>query len=182
MDSTQTAEAHFAVVVQCVCLRQADFASRWLAKIAEAERILAQHVKENPDFEEAVARLTFGIDTDFCTTALEMMRRALHIGGAFPLESFEQELFENFPLLAEMGFFTQEGAHYHATLPFMLNADIVISPLLRLAATCDGEKDLHPEWLLKTISGAEAQREVAMMEQTDFWKAMELGVDVWTVH
>ena len=45
------------VVVQCPSNGDADFASRWLATAVEADRILAQHRKANPEFERAIEPL-----------------------------------------------------------------------------------------------------------------------------
>lgn len=136
-----------AVVVRSIALREVDFASKWLAGIAEADRILAD-CKSDPGLERAIGRLTLGPYIDFSFAALEFLRRALNCGHAFPVNQIDHDLFEAFPLLSGAGFFVREAACYRAALPSTLTTDIIASSVVRLADTNDDEGDLHPDWLL----------------------------------
>ncbi|MBR1236541.1 hypothetical protein [Bradyrhizobium sp. AUGA SZCCT0182] len=110
-------EEYSAVVVNFPSDRNADFASRWLTRIAEADRILTLHRQENPEFEKTIEPLGVVSLVEFSWPALELVRRWLHDSRAFPLSSRDYELFEAVSYLAETGFFASDGAHYHVTLP-----------------------------------------------------------------
>ena len=147
------------VVVQCPSNGDAEFASRWLAAAAEADRILAHHRKASPDFERAIERLGVVYVVEFSPAAMAFVSLWINNGPAYYLNIFDSEWSEAFAYMAGIGFFTRTDQHYQMTHPHALSSRTIARALLQLAETEDEEFYLHPEWLLTTMTQEEAHRD-----------------------
>lgn len=157
------------VVVECPSKGDAKFASRWLARANEADRILARHRQADPDFERVIKRLGVPYDVDFSWPALAFVSLWLNGGPAYSLSLFDSEWAEAFTYFQGAGFFTQKGPHYEMTLPGKLSPQTIADALLRLAKTEDDDYYLHPEHLLTTMAGEDALRNVSLIQQTELF-------------
>jgi hypothetical protein len=154
------------VVVECPSRGDAKFASRWLARADEADRILAQHREIDPAFERDIERLGVLYVVDFSWPALAFVSLWLNGGAAYSLSLFDSEWAEAFTYFQGAGFFTQKGPHYEMTLPSKLSPQTISDALLRLAKTEDENYYLHLEQLLTTMTGDDALRNVALIQQS----------------
>ncbi len=87
-------------------------------------------------------------------TAMFMQLREYMTTFVLELESDEGELFT---MMAEMGFFAQNGPFYRITLPDALTLEKVRTAVVKFAATEDDEFVLHPERLIGTVPFSEAR-------------------------
>jgi hypothetical protein len=154
------------IVVECPSKGDAKFASRWLARADEADRILARHRQADPAFERGIAGLGVLYAVDFSWPALAFVSLWLNRGPAYSLSLFDSEWAEAFTYFQGAGFFTQKGPHYEMTLPIKLSPQTIADALLRLAKTEDENYYLHPEHLLATMAEEDALRNIALIEQT----------------
>jgi hypothetical protein len=154
------------VVVRCPSYTDAEFASRWLAAAAEADRILTDHRNAKPEFEIAIGSLGLITPTEFSWPALEVTRVWLNSRFAFSL-NVGSELHEAFAYMTGAGFFTPTDQHYRMTHPDALTPETIARALLQLAKTEDEDEDLHPELLLTTMTQEEAYRNVSVIEQLE---------------
>ena len=75
---------------------------------------------------------------------------------------------EAFAYMTGAGFFTRTDKHYRMTHPDPLTSETIARALLQLAETKDEDDDLHPEWLLTTMTQEEAYRNVLVIEHLEF--------------
>jgi hypothetical protein len=165
------------VVVQCPSHSDAEFASRGLAAAVDADRILANHRNANPEFEVAIGRLGLITPTEFSWPALEVTRVWLNSGFAFSL-NLGSEMHEAFAYMTGAGFFTRTDEHYRMTHPDPLTPETVARALLQLAETEDEDDDLHPEWLLTTMTHEEAHRNVSVIENLELLQRTDSFLEV----
>jgi hypothetical protein len=152
------------VVVQFPAFGDADFASRWLASAADADRILHRHRSADPDFTTAIKHLGLINLVEFSWAAMEFIYFWQDSWPAFSFNLFESEFFESFAYMAETGFFTRTGHHYHMSQPPALTSATIARALHRLEATADENGHLNPQWLLATMSEEDVRRWVSMIK------------------
>jgi hypothetical protein len=152
------------VVVQFPSYGDAEFASRWLASAADADRILSRHRWTNPDLETALKHVGLTNAVEFSWAAMEFIYFWQDNWPAFSFNLFESECYESFAYMAETGFFTRTGQHYQMTQPTALTTETIAQALLKLAATEDEEYHLNPQWLLATMTEEDARRKVSMIK------------------
>ena len=155
------------VVVQCPPYGDAEFASRWLASAADADRMLTSHRNANPDFVTATEGLGLITAVHFSSAALAFVSYWQGSWPAFTLNLQKSEWYEAFAYLAGTGFFTRTGHYYQMTQPPALTSEAIAQALVRLAETEDENDYLNPEWLLTTMSENDARRTVLMIEHRE---------------
>ena len=155
------------VVVEFPPFGDAEFASRWLASAADADRILSCHRSANPDFETAIKHLGLINVVEFSWAAMEFIYFWQDSWPAFSFNLFKSEFFKSFAYMAGIGFFTRIGRHYQMTQPPALTSETIAQALLKLAATEDEDDHLNPQWLLATMTEADARRKVLMIKHRE---------------
>ena len=80
------------IVVQCPPHGDADFASRWLAAAADADRILTRHRSAYPDFEAAIESVGLINAIEFSWPAMEFIYSWQDSWPAFAFNLFASEL------------------------------------------------------------------------------------------
>jgi len=153
------------VVVKCPSNGNASFLARWLTAATEADFLQNELRRYDQAFDKAIERLTGYYDVEFSPAAMAFARFWLNGGSAFSLNLFDSEWAEPFTYMVGAGFFTPADNHYEMSHPHALTSDVIACGLLRLAATEDHDNDLHPEWLLTTMSKEAARRTVKMIKR-----------------
>jgi len=76
--------------------------------------------------------------------------------SSFSLDLLDPEWAEIFCIMARLGFFKQTGPRYQMIVPKTVAIDRIKDELLRLIATQDSERRLHPEELLTNMPQQQA--------------------------
>jgi hypothetical protein len=92
-------------------------------------------------------------DFGIAATAIIMRLREHRITYVLDVDS---EVGHDFTVMAEMGFFVQNGHFYRMTLPGTLTSEKVRTAIIEFAKTADYEFVLHPERLISTMPFSEA--------------------------
>jgi hypothetical protein len=151
-----TSKANRQHSLACPGAGDAEFLGRWLLSAVEADQVLIEQFKGNPDLRQQISSLETAYIFSFAPTAMKCVELLMKNLTCFTLSTFD-EWIEVFAVMAELGFFRLTGNRYQMTLPPTIRGSEVQSALLRLAATEDQEYYLHPEHLVTCLDKAEVQ-------------------------
>ena len=124
---------------------------KWLLSAIEADRLLQNYFSENPGFHARIARLDYRYRIEFAQSALFFIGMWQAGKGSFSLDLLDPEWAEIFCIMARLGLFKQTGPRYQMIVPKTVAIDRIKDELLRLIATQDSERRLHPEELLTNM-------------------------------
>ena len=155
------------VVVQCPPYGDAEFASRWLASAADADRILTSHRSANPDFVTATEGLGLITAVEFSSAAMAFISYWQDSWPAFSFNLSKVRMVRSLRIHGRNRLFHTDRSHYQMTQPPALTSETIAQALLRLAATEDENDYLNPEWLLATMTEEDARRTVLMIEHRE---------------
>ena len=149
-------ESENCILVEGPRWGDAEFYGGWLLAAAETE-VLWKKAIEDPEFNKAINDLCLrlGYFPDFGMAACSFQMRLREHRTSFVLR-LENEEADEFAMMAGMGFFERAGDHYRMAIPSGLTLASVRAAALAYAATEDKEYYLHPEYLVTTMSLAEA--------------------------
>ena len=168
-----SAKASPCILVEGPRYGDATFYGHWLLSAAEANELLQQAKRDDPNFDREIAILEEGQFLDFGKSATSFMSRFADKEFDTLVITTKPEdintLYElvDFVLMVEMGFFVLTGDRYQMTLPPNLNKEKVKQAHLKLAETED-EEWIHPERLcmdMPYLQAATYQRLLRTMNQ-----------------
>jgi hypothetical protein len=135
----------------------AKFYAKWLLMATKTQALWEKAIKDTR-FKKQIDRLTVlhHPKFDHIASLLLFQLKENLVSFAIPLYSEDWAAVEQFTLMAEMGFFVLTDQRYQMVIPAKLSTDVVKSAALRLAKTED-EDGAHPEYLVATISYAQAE-------------------------
>jgi hypothetical protein len=145
------------VVVEGASCGDAEFICRWVNAALECDRLLQQHLNENPEFRKTISRLELMYCIEFASAATAFIRSWLKDRRSFSLSLRDSMWAEIFTVMVGMGFFTRTGDHYQMTVPHIVELSSITVSLLQLAETEDAEYYLHPERHLVTMTARQAK-------------------------
>jgi hypothetical protein len=146
----------------------AEFYGRWLLAIANAEA-LWKEARNDPDFAKQIESVTvclmpdFGIGATVMLSQLEKKLASITIG----LNDASGIAFDEFAMMAEMGFFVLSGERYQMAIPTNLDSEKLKKAVRTFAQTEDEEGILHPEHLVTTMPYTRAHEWQASLRQMD---------------
>ena len=142
------------------------FYAKWLLAAAEANALWLRSLSD-PGFQQRIDRLMMAHIPDFNIGATVLLSRLEQNLASFVVSLSEEEEPEQFAMMIGMGFFVLTGNRYQMVIPSQLTLAIVRKAALKLAQTEAEEYILHPEYMITTMSFAEAkvwQRRLRLME------------------
>jgi hypothetical protein len=161
------------VVVEGPECGDAAFLGAWLTAAGEAET-LWKRANEGPDFIKQIDRVILFSIPDFGIRACSFVMRLKEPRITSLVVRLENEDADDFPMMAEMGFFERAGGHYRMAIPSRLTLATVKAGAHAYAATeTENERDgphLHPEHLVATMSLAEATARQARLQAVQDFK------------
>ena len=146
----------------------AEFYGKWLLAAAKAEALWKEAVND-PSFEKQIELMTVLYIPDFSIGATVLLSRfekdlfSITVG----LTNEDVEVFNEFAMMFELGFFVLTGERYQMVIPTKLNMGKVKRAALKFARTEDADGVLHPEYLVATMSYARAQEWQTRLRQMD---------------
>jgi hypothetical protein len=152
---------------------EAAFLGRWLLAADEADQKLQQQFKINPRSDQEIDRLQGLHLIFFSSIATTYIHLLLKNRVCFSLDLWDEEAWGyNFPLMVDLGFFRKNGNRYQMTIPNEISGSRIEATLSRLAATEDHECILHPEHLVTSLSKANAQNLMRLLEKASLVRAV----------
>jgi hypothetical protein len=146
----------------------AEFYGNWLLAASKAEAFW-KHAYGEPEFARKVDRLTVVYFPDFGLAGCGLLMRLNHRFASFIINFNEDELVDEFGMMAEMGFFFRSEESYKMAIPTDLSLMKVKAATLRYAQTEDEEYNLHPEHLVSLMPTAHAlQWQMRQLAISDF--------------
>jgi hypothetical protein len=134
----------------------AEFYGKWLLMAAKAEAFWKQALKD-PIFEAQVELLTNSEMPDFGICATLMISQLPKNFASFTVHvRGDVSTFDEFVIMAELGFFVLTGQRYQMVLPAELSMERFIMAALNVAEA-EEEDFLHPERLVTAMPYAEAK-------------------------
>jgi hypothetical protein len=143
------------VLVEGPTWGHAEFYGRWLLAASQAE-IFWKAAQQDAEFQKQTERVCVVYIPDFALRATIMIMLLKDYRSSFVIDLNSNDV-EEFTMMVLMGFFETSDHHYKMVVPVGLNLTSVKDALLNLAKTEDEEFALHPEYLVSTISFAEAR-------------------------
>ena len=132
----------------------AEFYARWLSDAAQANALLKEANKSDPEFSKAIETLEVVKVIDFGIAATLFLSQLAEYAYTFIVDEDAVDLVE-FVLMAEMGFFTRTGDRYQMTLPPILDINTVKQAHLKLAKT-ENDDWIQPEQLVVSMPYSQA--------------------------
>jgi hypothetical protein len=145
----------FCVLVEGPAWGDAQFYGEWLLAAAKAQ-VLWKEALQDQQFAKQSERLCIVYEPDFGIAATMMLMNLRGHWTTFVLD-LQDELGEDFAMMAGMGFFVQSGPACRMTIPSHLSLDTLKDSILTFARTEDHEYILHPEQIITCMSSAEAK-------------------------
>jgi hypothetical protein len=127
----------------------AGFYGEWLLAASKAEAFWKKAYL-GKEFQKQIDRVCVVYFPDFGIAASVMIMRLREHWTTFVLDLNSEEG-DHFTMMAEMGFFEQNGALYRMTLPGALTSEKVKAAIFNFARTEDDEYVLHAEHLITTM-------------------------------
>jgi hypothetical protein len=135
----------------------AEFLGRWLLAAANADGMLQERFKHNPGLKDEIDSLEAVSDISFSLTAAKFVELLMKNLACFTLALWD-EWGQDFPVMAELGFFRLTGDRYQMTIPQEISGAMIETALLKLADTEDEECYLHPEHFVSCLEKTDADR------------------------
>lgn len=132
------------------------FYGKWLQAASKATA-LWDKASNDPAFRQQVDRLTVVYIPHFSICASVLLSYLERNLASFVVHVYDEMESEVFTMMVEMGFFVLTGQRYQMVIPSRLTMRKVKKAALKLAQTEDDEYELHPEYLVATMSYAEAK-------------------------
>jgi hypothetical protein len=142
------------VLIEGPAWGDAKFYGEWLLAAAKAQCFWKEALRDQA-FEGQVELLCVCSMPDFGIAATVMVMLLREHWTRFVLD-VDSEDGQDFVMMVGMGFFVRKHQSYHMAIPSCLTAEKVRTAVLEYAKTQDDEYFLHPEYLVTTISFAEA--------------------------
>lgn len=133
----------------------AKFYGAWLLAAAEAEAFWKEAFKDS-DFSKQVESVSLIYIPDFGIAASVMLMLLKEHLTTFVV-GLDSEEAQELAMMVAMGFFTPINRRYQMTVPSRLTAAKVREAILKYAQTESDDSGLHPEYLVTTMSFAEAR-------------------------
>jgi hypothetical protein len=150
------------VVIEGPTRDEADFCGRWLLAAAKAETFKEEALND-PLFKRTIGAVDwmdpkphFAVSATVILSQLLVNRASITMGLHHGVDG-DDSVFDDFAMMAEMGFFALTGERYRTVIPTNLDVEKVKRALLALEKTADFEEWLHPEHLVHTMWCEEAQ-------------------------
>ena len=162
-----TPKSALGVLVEGPQWGDAEFYGNWLLASSRAEA-LWRSASNEPDFAKQVDRLRVVTIPDFGIAATELLMRLKDNLASFVI-NLNEDLVDEFVVMAEMGFFVRNGQSYQMQIPADLSLGKVKAAALTYAQTEDDEYNLHPELVVFAMPLAEAlQCQMRQLAISDF--------------
>jgi hypothetical protein len=146
----------------------AGFFGQWLLAAEKGDQLWDQAIEDRA-FAAEVDKLTLleVFKIFFCEKALSLLTQwtRKYPAFVFPIDC---PAGQSFPVMAQLGFFALTGPQprYRMTIPTNLDISVLKAMTIKLIGTLDVHKHwLHPEYLVETISPAEAKSEIKKLRE-----------------
>jgi len=162
-------EADPCILVEGPRWADAEFYGKWLLTAAKTQALWEKALKDSR-FEKRIGLLTAIYIPQFDLSASLFLFRLEKnlVSFTIPLHNSEDwGEFDQFALMAEMGFFVLTDGRYQMAIPATLNMDVVKSAALKYAKTEVEDEGLHPECLVATMPYARAEEWQTRLRDTD---------------
>jgi hypothetical protein len=138
-------------------------------RLAKRRIAALQSRLKSPNFRKQVDRLCIPAYPDFGIGATVLLSRLKTNLASIILSLNEEDetLFEEFAMMAGMGFFVLTGERYQMVIPPQLNMKRVKITALKLAETEDEDFFLHPEYLVASVPYSQAKEWQARLRNMD---------------
>jgi hypothetical protein len=144
----------------------AEFYGKWMLAVATAQE-LWKEAQNDPAFIKQIELVTICYIPDFGMGAIVMLSKLEKNLASFALGENDADVFDEFVMMAEMGFFVLTGERYQMVIPTKLDIETVKAAMLKYTRTEEEEYGLHPEDLVATMPYAQAKEWQARLRQMD---------------